>query len=270
MSTLKSTLKFSFPLALFLLGTVACKNEAADQQEEAGKEIVLNNEGAIDAEIAAITETVAKEGQLMSSLSYSRENGEVYQVHAHLSGGKILKLDEEFNDGPGKNHGINSFFLKGDDVIATREYYEDNTSTPEQSMFVERITYYDPKGKVLKSKEKRVAYEEQIEASTFKQVSSKGLKIDKAKRALNQEQEFMTSFQGIVTESGLHYIVIGSDGPDSYTSAVRADQEDDFVRFLVNNQKACVGKKVAITFETVTEDNGFTYQAYRSGGFNEK
>ena len=227
----------------------------------------LSNEGSFESEILAIDEEIATSGELLSSMRYTKENGAVILVHAHLSKqGKIIKIDEEYNEGDDGNYGMNSFYLKNDKVFASRAYFENKAKKPE-SEFVERISYYSDDEKVVKTLERKAAYEEDIGSLAFKPGILKELKIDRAKRALNQEGEFSTNFQGFVLVQVLRYIVVGGSEEGGYTSAVRVDQEDDFVRFLVQNESECMNKRLQLSFQNITDDTGFEYQSYVQGSF---
>lgn len=249
-----------------LLLLIACKNNHAT--DNTTTKTALTADVAINAEIKAIDKEISTTGQEATSLNYSKEDGMTVVVHAHLNTkGKLLRLDEEYNNGPAGNSGINCFYLKDEKLIATRERFEDKTSR-ENAQFVERLSFYNNKGDVIRTLEKRVKFEEDLEGVEFTEVSKQKVDISRAQRALNQEGEFETTFQGFVEAQALRYIVVGSL-KSGFTSAIRINNEDDFIRFISANEKKHLNRRVQISFEHVMDPTGFQYQAYIQGAFVE-
>lgn len=260
--------KFIYPLiCLFFLSLVISCSGTDKKKDSEIVNTTLDSEASMEAEIKSIDEEITTSGQLLSSMRFTKGDGSLMWAHAHLSAaGKILKIDEEFNLGNDGDYGMNSYYLKDDVVFASREYYEDRI-IKDKPMYIERLSYYDKKGKVLKTLEKKVDFEENIDTAPFKPGPLKGIKVNRAKQALNQEGEFVTLFQGFFEANAIQYIIVGGNEEDAFTSTVRVDQEDEFVRFLLMNEKECIGKKLKISFTNVTDDTGFEYQAYVQGGF---
>lgn len=250
-----------------LLFLIACNSDnSADKSEQI--KTGTSPDTAITAEITAIDQEISTTGQEATSLNYSKEDGTSIVVHAHLNvKGKLLRLDEEYNNGPVGNTGTNIFYLKEDKVIATRERFEDKVSS-ENAQFVERLSFYNSKGDVIRTLEKRVKFEEDLEGIEFREVSKQKLDIARAERALNQQGEFETTFQGFVEAQALRYIVVGSS-KSGFTSAIRINAEDDFIRFISVNEKKHLNRKVQISFEHVMDPTGFQYQSYIQGSFVE-
>lgn len=258
---------YHFAFICLLLGVVSCSDSGKEKSATEIADKKIENEASMEAEIKAIDEEISTSGQLLSSFRFSKENAELMLAHAHLStSGKILKIDEEFNKGNDGDYGMNSYYLHGDMVFASREYYEDR-SDKTKPMYVERISFYDKKGKVLKTRERKVDFEEKIDDAPFHNVSPKGIKVDRAKRALNQEGEFEIRFQGFLEANAINYMILGGSEQDDFSTTVRIDQEDAFVRFLLMNESECMGKKLKVSFKNVTDNTGFEYQAYIQGGF---
>ncbi|TNE56085.1 MAG: hypothetical protein EP338_00535 [Bacteroidetes bacterium] len=249
-------------LVLFACNTEQTETEGTESKYKAVK---MDGEAAFDAEMLEIDREIASEGQLLSSFRYSKEDGAMILAHAHLTNeGRIIKIDEEFNDGPGKSYGLNSYYLKGDKPFATRAYFEEVKGG--KSMFVERISYYKD-GKVQKTKERTAEYEELIEDKQFVGVKPQALSVERAQRIMNQEKEFETLFQGFVEVQAVNYMVLGSAEEDGYTTTVRIERPDQFTYFLLANQEECLNKKVKVSFENVVDRTGFEYQSYLGGGF---
>lgn len=270
----KLPLKNGARLSLITLGLMlvlsACSDTEPTQKKEAVVEKKLSNEDSMMAEIKAIDEEAESSGKLVSSLRYTKENGAVVLVHAHLTDDdNMIKIDEEYNEGNNGSYGTNTFYLKGGKIFAVREYFEDQTDK-KAPKFVERLSFYSIKGKeskIQKTIEKRVDFEEEIENIDFKPVALHEVKIDRAMDALNQRGEFENTFQGFVKVQAFNYLVIGSPQKDGYTSAVRINSDDEFTLTLLNNQRKLLNRKIEVSFENVMDPDGFEYQSYIQGSF---
>lgn len=243
-----------------LLMANACGSEKA--KEPVSKK--LSNEESIDAEIRAIDDNADKAGLVANSLSYSKESGEAVEVLAHLSGDhELLKLEERFSEGEGKNNGLITYYLKGKFPFATREYFED-FSDPKGAKFVDRISYYDANGKVLSTKEKRVNFEEELTGVPYVPAPLHSCSVDRAMQVLDQKGAYQTTFQGFALTESLNYLIVGQPGENGFTSALRIEDEDAFIIEAMQNQKKYLNRKCRVSF-TLGENSGFTYQVYTGG-----
>lgn len=253
--------------ALLLFSSIAffsCENKATKETEKPVSYQKLSNEEAIEAEIQTVDDEIAKSDQVANSLNYSKENGEGIQVIAHLSSdNEILKLEENFTEGEGKNTGKIWYYLKNGIPFTTKEFFEDY-SNAQQPKFVERISYYDSKGNVMATKEKRVNYEEELPNVNYVSVPKHACKMDKAMRVLNQKEEFELTFQGFVETDALNYLIVGQPGENGYTSALRIEFNDKFIVDALKNQRKYLNRKCRVSF-AVSENSGFEYQVYTGG-----
>ncbi|MGV3631297.1 MAG: hypothetical protein ACO1O6_08825 [Bacteroidota bacterium] len=248
-----------------LLILAACSGEEAKKENKIVDK-KLANEGSLESEMQAIDAGIQTSGQQATSMRYTKDNGSYVVVNAHLNeAGKIIKVEESYSEGDGGNSGLNSFYLKDEKIFATREYYSDMAAHP--ASFVDRVSYYDKNQKVVKTLEKRVEFEEELDRVEYKPVTLKAISMDRAKNVLDQTGEFETSFQGFVKVQALNYLIIGSKNSEGYVSSVRVDYEDDFITTLLSNPVKYLNKKVFISFENVTDPTGFQYQTYLSGRF---
>jgi hypothetical protein len=250
-----------------LLSTLVLSSACGNTSKNEDATVVtakLSNEESLEAEIKAVEETIAKSDQVASSLRYTKENGASIVVLAHVDeAGKILKIEEVFNDGDNGNNGTISYYMRGKVPFATREYFEDR-KTETTPKFVERMSYYDESGKVLRTIEKRVNYEEELDAATFVPVALHDCPLARAQKVLDQKGEFETTFQGFVLVEVLNYLVVGEPKKDGYTSAMRVDYEDEFIKDALQNQQKNINRKIRVSFETVQDPSGFEYQMYHS------
>lgn len=254
-------------VTLLSIGSVAlfsCENSKSKETEIATSYQKLSNEESIDAEIKTIDDEIAKSDQIANSLNYSKENGEAIQVIAHLSSdNEILKLEEKFTGGEGKNTGKILYYLKNGIPFTTKELFEDYTDA-QHPKFVERISYYDVKGNVMATKEKRVNYEEELPNVNYVSAPKHTCKMDKAMRVLNQKGEFELTFQGFVETDALNYLIVGQPGENGYTSAMRIEFNDKFIVDALKNQRKYLNRKCRVSF-AVSENSGFEYQVYTGG-----
>ncbi|MDH4471518.1 MAG: hypothetical protein QE487_02865 [Fluviicola sp.] len=262
-------LKYIFPLMLVL---TACggndEKENPTKKTEAPKVIVsFENEAEMDERVVEIDAIVNQAGTVASSLYYSKgEAGESIQVDGHMNAeNQILKIEEFFSEGNGKNSGRRLYYLNDGRPFLTVEQFDDVTGTKPQ--FVDRVSYYDEKGKVMKTKERRGDYQEVVETMKYKPVALAGVSMDRAKRALNQEKEFQTTFQGFIDSDQFSYMSVGENNPDGFHSALRCDFKDPLIMTLSSNQQKYIGKKLRVNYQKHTDASGFEFQVYLGGEF---
>jgi hypothetical protein len=262
-------LKYILPLLILL---TACGTSEEPKQEQTEREkpkvvVSFKNEAEMDRYAAGIDSIVAKSGLVASSLYYSKDAaGESIQVDGHMNDdNEIMKIEEIFNDGEGKNNGRRFYYLNGGKPFITRELYDEVNG--DRVQFVDRVSYYDAKGKVIKTKERRGDYEELVEQMTYKPVPLAGITMDRAMRAINQQGEFETTFQGFVDSDMFTYLSVGENKPDGFRSALRLDYKDELILMLRSNQEGYLGEKIRVNYEKRVEDNGFSFQVYAGGKF---
>jgi hypothetical protein len=256
-------------LVATLLGVALFQTNCTNTEKKG--EIVtqkLSDEDAKMAEIQAIEKVATESAQVASSLRYSKENGESVMILAFLKeDGKVMKIEEQFNEGNNGNFGKIFYYMKDDNLFSTREYFEDHSNN--EVKFVERISFYDSKGKIEKTIEKRVNFEDELEQASFKPVELRNLTIDRAMQVLDQKGAFQTTFQGFIASDDLTYLILGEPTKDGFTTALRADQLDAFILELRRNEKKHLNRKVRVNFEVMQDPNGFEFQQYIIGEFAE-
>ena len=146
----------------------------------------------------------------------------------------------------------------------TQELLDEANGTSHR--FVDRISFYNKAGKVVKTKERSGLYQEETEQLAYRAVRFHAVSIDRAMRALNAKGEFETTFQGFVNEGPLLYLVVGENKEDGYTSALKCDFQDQLLKQLSKNSLQQLGKKVSVSF-VVEEDQGSVYQIYTGGNW---
>lgn len=269
---MKRMLKYIFPLMLVLTacGGTAEKENPTKKTEAPEVIISFENESEMDERVVEIDAIVNQAGTIASSLYYSKgEAGESIQVDGHMNAeNQILKIEEFFSDGNGKNSGRRLYYLNDGRPFLTVEQFDDVSGTKPQ--FVDRISYYDENGKVMKTKERRGDYQEVVETMKYKPVALAGVSMDRAKRALNQEKEFETTFQGFIDSDQMSYMSVGENNPNGFHSALRCDFKDPLIMTLSSNQQKYIGKKLRVNYQKHTDQSGFEFQVYLGGEFAEE
>jgi hypothetical protein len=264
--------KYIFPL-IFILAACSGEetNKSAKKEDPATVVKKFANEAEMDNRIVEIDALISTSTQMVSSMKFQKDDGTYIQVLGHMNrDNQVLKMEEQFSDGEGKNLGVRYYYLNGGVPFATQELIDE--AQPDGTyMFVDRISYYDAKGKVLKTKERRASYAEETEKMKYKPVALKGITIDRAMRALNSKKEFACTFQGLITEGGVTYLIVGENNknnPMPFTAALRCDYKDPLILQLSSNPEGYLGEPLKVNFEFKSEQN-FEYMSYTGGDFAE-
>jgi hypothetical protein len=252
-------------LGLFVgIQLTSCNSNENEVVQDSNTE--AKQQDPILSEIEGIEELIAKSGQLASSLRYSKEDGSFVITHAHITEkGDLLKLEQEFGDNQTGSFGKINFYVKGKAPFATREIFYENH--PEKPSFVDRVSYYDTKGKVTKTQERRAEAEDLLETMVYKSVNLYACDYQKALDILEQRNEFETTFQGFAEANQIIYLVVGEPGIEGYSSTLRVTEFDPFILELRKEPKKYLNRKVKVNFEVMTESSGFQFQVYRGGSF---
>jgi hypothetical protein len=255
---LKSVLILFIGTSLF-----SCNN--SEKKDKKVVKTILKEEDSFNAEMAAINAETAISGKTITSLRYAKEDGSSIVAQAHLSEKDVvMRIDEEYNNGNGKDFGKISYYMKDGKIFLTKEYFEDH-SVKDIPKFVDRISYYSKDEKVEKTVEKRAELEEQLILYDYEPCALKQLSIKRARKILNQEGEYAITFQGFVNANAIYYLIVGENKTDGFTSALRVDYDDQFIKMLLKNEKQLIGKKIKVGFENITDNSGFQFQAYLGG-----
>jgi hypothetical protein len=258
-------LKYIFPLFVLLS---ACSDTPTSSDENQEQKIINSfpSEDEMDERVTEIDALTEIAELMASSLSYSKSDGTSILVLGHLNrDNELLKIEERFSDGNGKTNGTRFYYLYKGKAFVTHElidYVENNSA-----VFIDRISYYDAKGNVLKTKERRAPYEEEIDQLQYKAVALQGVSVDRPMRALNSQKEFATTFQGIIYENGQTFLIVGENTQgDGFTSALRCDFKDPLILQLTNLPDSYIGEELKVSFQ-VEEDRGYRFQLYTGGDF---
>lgn len=251
-------------LSMMLL-VAACKSnnskKAKDQTEKPQKDLIvytLKDEKSFDKQMMEIDSFVLAYGKFASSLDYGKEDKTTIHVDAHLDNEEnIVKLVENFTDKDATSMGTNSFYLHEGKVFMSKEVFV----TTKSNDFTERISYYAPNGICLKSKERKAVSEALLSKAKFEAVAKTVCSIDRAMRALNQEKEFATTFQGFIASGKDSYMIVGTPGTGGFTSALKVKKGDKFIEEIRKDELRYLNGTIYLQFEKIEEVGGFTYQS---------
>ncbi len=257
-------------LAFFLLLATLFSCSTATTEKVKPKEttvVNLKSESEMDARVNELKLLTAASGMMAASLNYQKGTGEMVQVNGYVDSTQMLQIVEEnFSEGNGKNFGKNLFYLYNGRPFVSQELINIVAPDGTSSLFTDRVSYYDKKGKVIKTKERTGDSEEDAALKSYNAVGLHAVSMDRAMRALNSEKEFETTFQGFVDQGIFSYIVLGENKEDGFTSAMRLDYKDKLIQVLYQDPKKYLGSKVKVNFEN-HEDRGFQFQVYAGGEF---
>lgn len=263
-------LKYILPLSILLFAACNSSEETDDKvvpREKPKVVVSFANEEDMNKRMTEIDTIVSRSGLVASSLYYSKgESGESIQVEGLMNDQNvILKIVEYYNEGNGLSNGQRIFYLNDGKPFVTIELFDDITGAKPQ--FVDRLSYYDENGKVIKTKERRGDFQEAVEQMSYTPVGLHTVSMDRAMRALNQEKEFETTFQGFIHQDVFSYISVGENRPDGFRSALRLDYKDPLIMTLSVNEEAYIGEALRINYQKHTDQTGFEFQVYAGGKF---
>ena len=228
----------------------------------------LKDEASFDLQVQEIDSFILANGKVATSLDYSKENGESIQVDAHLDDSeKFLLAQENFTSAQEGESGIRFYYFNKNKVFVTKEIFQNaiNISNP---TFTERVSYYAPNGICVKTKERKGSSTDILTKIPFAAIPKYVCNIDKAMRAINREGEFRLTFQGFINAPQGKYMVVGEPGKEGFTSALKIDKPDDFIKEIEKDEMRYVNATIYLQFERILETNGYKFQRYLKGSWS--
>lgn len=268
----KIYLTFLFLFTFFILSCEPSENKKDSLNKKDKPMIVhhLKDEESFDKQTAEIDKYILAYGSVASSLDYSKEDGTYIHVDAHLDSlHKFLKLEEEFSDPTTKESGKRHYYFLKEKIFVTKEVFQNTGSS--SAKLTERISYYAPNGICLKTKERSASSEQVLDHIPYNAIPKTVCNVDRALRAINQENEFRLTFQGFVNSEQGDYLVVGEPGKEGYTSALKINKEDSFIQNLKKDELKYVNGTIYLEYEKVRDvSTGFTYQVYKSAAWTKE
>jgi hypothetical protein len=263
----KAMKKYIFPL--LLIGLASCGSDNSSEPKSKEKSIIIKhfkNESEMDAQVLELKKITESSDLIANSLHYEKGDGTMIEVIGLLDTTNVIQIiEEQFSDGNGKSNGTRYYFLNNGKPFVTQELI-DQVSDSKEAVFIDRISYYDEKGKIIKTKERSASFQDDINKMKYKPAPLHPISVDHAMNALNSEREFATTFQGFVNQDMFSYIIVGANDPNGFTSALRLDYKDQLVNILASDPEKYLGSRIKVNFE-VHDDRGFEFQVYAGGKF---
>lgn len=196
---------------------------------------------------------------IANSLKYHNNAGSSEEVTAFLDEKQnIVKLEEAYLEAETQNFGNVTFYLENGKKFATRQVIRETTlNVP---MYKEIITYYDKSEKPLYAKVRESQYELELENLAFKTTKAKNVSASRAIRALNQEKEFQTTFQGLAYDGTLKYIIVGDTEEEGFASTLSVQHQEGDIKKLFQDEEGMLGVPLEIQYERMIDQSGMEFQ----------
>ncbi len=247
---------------MLLIGITSCTSKSESKKSTSEKSKGQSSmEQDYDQRIAVIENN--PDLTTMPSLSFNNNEGSTIKAVVHFDAqGNEVKIEEFYNDVATGNYGTNTFYFEKGRLFASKEVYHD--SQRKEPTFVERISYYDSIPKVRYSKERTTFYEADLPNVQFKAVKAVACSFDRAMRALNEEGEFTTTFQGFIRNGDMEYILVGENSESGYVSSLSVTFVDNAIRQLRDNEVKSIGIPLAVEHQEAEDVSGMSYQLLSS------
>lgn len=246
---------------IFTLLVGCTPSDKSKQQIDSEISSTATNKEQIESKIEKLIAETDLNDQLkvMNSLYFTKEDESSLEVNAFLDkSDKIMKIEEKYSDGSTGEYGSRIFYVKEGKKYATKERYEMRNG--KKIDFVERVSFYDEKEKVVNTKLRKAEFEEDLDAKSFEFIAPYDCSIERAMSAINQEGSFQTKFQGFITARGDTYLSVGESKENGYVSTMLLQYHTSLTRKLQKDQEKYLGKKLNIEFQKMIDPNGFEYQ----------
>lgn len=255
---MRKTSTFIFVLGLCLFIT------ACNQQRANGEQITEQTHVITPNEQDSLMHLIDEEADSLSrveSLLYSKQDGSTMKVIAYLDQNNLItKIKEEKMNGKTGAITKQLFYANGGVYFASKKIYE--KTIQDSIVIAEEITFYDEKGKALKTKIRTAIYEEYLAMEDF--VKTKLVKHSKenAFLVLKQQGPYAITFQGFVDSGPYHFLIVGENvQDDGYTSALSIQQQNDpTINYLREEGKDALGKELLVKFQNHYDSQGYMMQ----------
>ncbi|MFT5779913.1 MAG: hypothetical protein ACI837_002872 [Crocinitomicaceae bacterium] len=193
-----------------------------------------------------------------NSLYYSRGEGETsesVEVKVYMNDSNQVVKMEEIIVAPGSNTVTsNRFYFRNDKKVATKRFFQEKVG--DEFQFVEIRSFYDADETVKVTKRRTAPYEELLDGEMFKVTRNEDCKADRAFQILNQEGEFVTTFQGFIDMGGFIYLIVGEDKKNGFATSLIVQMVTPYVQELRRKEKEMIGTPLEVQFETITDSGG--------------
>jgi len=243
------------PVLLILLFVSSCSGNTNNAEKVQFKK--PKNANDLEAHMAEIENN--PDWKVMNSLAYNNNDGSTEEVIAYLNArDEAVKLEERFSDVSTGNNGYRYFYVADQKTFASREVYFDNTI--KKPSYIERITFYGKNQEPTYTKERSAETELELENAVFQQKSPVGVSIERAMQVINQQGEFVTTFQGFVQSGGITYILVGENTQNGFASSLAIQYDNEDIKKLKMNERGMIGTPLQIKHQTMVDEKGLKFQ----------
>ena len=258
---------FNIIFIIILFIPYSCKRQAEGEKglklnkKEKGLVVYqLKQQDSFDKQIKTVDEYVKSKGGIAGSLDYSKSDGSSFQSFANLDkNGQFIRVDENFFDAKSGARGQRFFYIRDEKFFACKELIQEDSRDASDPL-LERISYFSKEGYCLKTKQREFNVGEENNNLPFTSVALRSYSIENALNAINRKNGFRLAFKGFIEASQGTYIEVGEPGSNRYSSVLKVDDNDPFIKEVLKDQFRYLNASIYLTFETISESNGFLYQ----------
>ena len=254
-----------FVILLVSFSFIGCQDNKEDVVLDSTAETVEYSPSDSEREYETYASAVDADTSLLkgNSLYYSREDGATMEVLISVDkNNQPIKMKELYSETGSLSLCSNTFYFKNGKKHISIELFEEGDGMT--GAFTERISYYDEKEVPVKTLERKAEYEDQLEFEQYAVSKKTDCSTERAFRALNQEGEFATTFQGFIKEWPYLYLIVGENEKVGFTSSLVVQYEGQTIQNLQANEKEMIGKGIQVEFETLSGSQGYEYQILMS------
>ncbi len=245
---------FAFVLILSVL-TASCsqktKRSSTNDKVSDNDSVVTVEENYLGQDKMEEINTMLDDLELVRSLRWEKINDDgrsFTEVTAYINDdGVPVKITEEFSQGNFNDQGKRHFYLEDNKLVAFEEnkdaWLDSNTFVYEETQ-----TFYNENEPVATRKRTANSVEE-IESSSWKTVRPESHTLTKVNKILSGSDEYETHFISIIeANSGLFLLLGEPKDKNRYQTAVRVDEENEFIKDLIANYEDYKYRPIEIQF----------------------
>ncbi len=248
-----------FLSAALIAGLVSCGTGGlkGNTKEGAKTESAFKDEAKYESRMLALDQNESL--LIANSLQYHNNAGSTEEVTAFLDAQEnIVKLEETYLDAATQNYGKVTFYLENGKKFATKAIIQELAlNVP---IYKEVITYYDKSEKPIYAKMRQSQYEIELENLQFKSTKAVNTSASRAIRALNQEEEFKTTFQGLAYDGTLKYVMVGDPDPEGFASTLSVQHQEGDIKKLFQDEEGLLNVPLEIQYERMMDQSGMEFQ----------
>jgi hypothetical protein len=253
----KGMIFFMSAAVVVLLVSCGTGGLKGNTKDESKTESAFKDEANYETKMIALDQNEAL--LIANSLQYHNNAGSTEEVTAFLDEKEnIVKLEETSLDASTQTYAKVTFYLENGKKFATKAIIQEQAlNVP---IYKEVITYYDKSEKPLYAKMRQSQYEIELENLAFEATKAVNVSASRAIRALNQEQEFQTTFQGLAYDGTLKYIIVGDPDPEGFASTLSVQYQEGDIKKLFQDEEGYLNVPLEVQYERMIDQSGMEFQ----------